>query len=129
MAVETIYISRQNYKLENETANQFNGWKPNVFSEELVAKQVTLTAGDENGGVIPADFKDHKTAFIVTAQAEANVTFKAGNTDGGAKDVIAVAPAGTSIIWLDSAPFVEKATGEIAVKTDKQITIVGYEMR
>lgn len=120
-----INISMQDYN-PGGTA-QYNGWMPNTFSEELEAVATSIAA---NGTAdIPADFKDHKTVFLVKAAAAANITFKAGNTDGAANKVVREAPAGLSLIWLESAPFVDKETGKITVETDAAIKIVGYEMR
>lgn len=120
-----IILSRQNYKLTGETTDQFNGWAPNTNSGAITGTSVTANTDF----TIPADFKDHKTVFVITASAVANVTIKAGDTYQGVKDLIFEAPAGTSMIWLDSSKFVDKTTGKITFRADKAITIFGYEMR
>ena len=121
-----ILISRQNYALDGETpSTQENGWKANTVSGALTGTSVS--AG--GSATIPADFKDHKTVFVITAQAAANVTFKKGDSYQGVNDLVVAAPAGTSMIWLESAPFIEQKTGKITVESDKAIAIFGYEMR
>lgn len=120
-----ILISRQNYKLAGETADQYNGWMPNTISGALTGTSVSAGGTAE----IPADFKDHKTVFVITAAAAANVTFKAGDTYQGVNDLTVAAPAGTSLMWLESAPFADKETGKITIESDKAIAIFGYEMR
>ena len=128
-----VYISRQDYRDAAQVAAsapaQYNGWEANTPSENIAASGVPTSISAGGSAEIPADFKDHKTVFVVTAAAAANVAFKAGDSDGGANDVIRQFPAGTSIIWLESAPFVKKATGKITITSDKAIDIIGYEMR
>lgn len=120
-----ILISRQDYAQTGETAGvQMNGWEPNTFTGALTGSSISANGS----ATIPADFKDHKTVFVVTAAAAANVTFAAGNTYG-ARKVTKEAPAGTSLIWLDSTKFADKTSGKITVSSDKAITIFGYEMR
>lgn len=119
-----ILISRQNYRQDGEATDQYNGWEPNTFTGALTG--TSISAGGT--ATIPADFKDHKTVFVVTAAADAVVTFAAGDTYG-AREVSKTAPAGTSLIWLDSTKFANKNTGVITVGSDKAITIFGYEMR
>lgn len=127
-----IVLSRQNYKQSGETTDQYNGWKPNTISGAITPTSVS-TSTDYT---IPADFKDHKTVFVITVAAAsqgdttaANVTIKAGDTYQGVKDLVFAAPIGTSVIWLDSAKYVDEATGKITLSTDKAMTIFGYEMR
>lgn len=120
-----IVMSRQNYKLAGESTDQYNGWKPNTISGAITG--TTFTANTDY--TIPADFKDHKTVFVIVAAAAANVTIKAGDSYQGVKDLVFEAPAGTSVIWLDSAKFVDNTTGKITMRADKAITIFGYEMR
>jgi hypothetical protein len=59
--------------------------------------------------------------------------FKHGNGGAGAKDLTVSAAVGTNLIWLDSAPFVNKATGVITVETNEatasKLSMFGYEMR
>lgn len=119
-----ITISRQNYALTGETTPQENGWKPNTISGAITGTSIAKDGTAE----IPADFKDHKTVFVITSSG-ANVTFKAGNTYQGVNDLVVAAPSGTSMIWLDSSKFVDKVTGKITVGADAAITIFGYEMR
>ena len=123
-----ILISRQDYRdaaqVSASAPAQYNGWEPNTFTGALTG--TSISAGGT--ATIPADFKDHKTVFVVTAAAAANVTFTAGDTYG-AQTVTLSAPAGTSLIWLDSTKFANKTTGKITVSSDKAIAIFGYEMR
>lgn len=125
MADKNIYISQQDYS-DAQDASELNGWEPNTISEELTAKEVTVTSSDV--GIIPADFKDHKTFFIVEAAAATQITFKAGDTYG-ARDAVVQAPQGTSFIWLDSTKFADKRSGKIKVEANASISIVGCEMR
>lgn len=120
-----IVLSRQNYKLAGETTDQYNGWKPNTISGAITGTSVSANTVY----TIPADFKDHKTVFFITAAAAAVVTVKAGDTYQGVNDLVFTAPAGTSVIWLDSAKYVDETTGKITFSADKAITIFGYEMR
>jgi hypothetical protein len=123
-----ILISRQDYRDAAQVAAsapaQLNGWEPNTFTGALTGTSISANGS----ATIPADFKDHKTVFVVTAAAAANVTFAAGNTYG-ARAVTKEAPAGTSLIWLDSTKFADKTSGKITVSSDKAIAIFGYEMR
>ena len=131
MAAVTVPIKRQNYKLTGESADQYNGWEPNVISGALTGEYITSS----DTITIPTDFKDHKTVFvIVNADSGAKtVTFKAGDTYQGVKDLVVSAAVGTNFIWLDSARFVNKETGLITVTTDEatgsKLSIFGYEMR
>lgn len=131
MANVTIPIKRQNYKLAGESANQYNGFEPNVISGALTGEYITSS----DTITIPADFKDHKTIFVIVNadSAAKTVTFKAGNSYAGVKDLAVSAAVGTNIIWLDSAPFVNKNTGVITVTTDEatasKLSMYGYEMR
>ena len=119
-----ILISRQDYN-PSDAGKQMNGWKPNVISGALTGTSISANGSAE----IPADFKDHKTVFVIVAGAAGNVTFKAGDTYQGVNDLVVEAPQGTSMIWLDSAKFVNKTTGKITVESAKAISIFGYEMR
>lgn len=132
----SIPVLRQEY-----ATSQYNGWMPGVISGELVAAAEDIsgytTSETTYKAKIPADFKDHKTVFIFinNFSAAKSVTFKAGNGHAGAKDLTVSVPVGTSILWLESAPFVDKFTGEIEIKTDatqtdsKYVKMIGYEMR
>lgn len=126
-----VYISRQDYRDAAQVAAsapaQYNGWEANTPSEEITAAFTSISAS--GSADIPADFKDHKTVFVVKAAAAAKVTFSASDGDGGANDIVREFPAGTSLCWLESAPFAKKATGKITITTDKAIDIIGYEMR
>ena len=129
MAAVTIPIKRQDYN-SGGTA-QYNGWAPNVCSGALTGQAITSS----DTITIPADFKDHKTVFVIVNAdaASKTVTFKAGNGGMGAKDLAVTAAVGTNLIWLDSARFVNKATGVITVTTDEstanKVSMFGYEMR
>ena len=131
MAAVTIPIKRYNYKKTGESTNQYNGFPPNVISGALTGEYITSS----DTITIPADFKDHKTVFVIVNadSAAKTVTFKAGNSYQGVKDLAVSAAVGTSIIWLDSAKFVDKYTGEIKVTTDEatasKLSMFGYEMR
>lgn len=131
MANVTIPIVRQDYRdaaqIAASATAQYNGWAPNTISGALTGQAITSA----DTITIPADFKDHKTVFtVVNAGSSAvNLTFKAGDSGMGAKDLIVAAPAGTSKIWLDSARFVNKATGLITVVTAGNLSMYGYEMR
>lgn len=133
MAAVTVPISRQDYRDAAQIAAsapaQYNGWEPNTISGALAGQ--AITASDTI--TIPADFKDHKTIFILnnTDAAAVTVTFKAGNSYHGVNDLAISAPVGISVVWLDSADFVDKDTGEITVTTaaTEKLTIQGYEMR
>lgn len=134
MAEKIITIVRQQYDANDAT--QLNGWKPNVISTNLNASGAAqqISTSDTDGIFIPADFKDHKTVFVFqnTNEGTKTVTFKAGNTYQGVNDLAVTVPAGVSMIWLDSAKFVDKVTGRIQVTTDEastKLTMVGYEMR
>jgi hypothetical protein len=118
-----IIISRQQYDATD--ANQKNGWKPNVISGAITGTSMSSGTTYE----IPADFKDHKTVFVIQAQADANVTFKAGDTYHAVKDLMVECKAGTNMIWLDSADFINNTTGKISVETSAAVTMFGYEMR
>ena len=135
MANVTIPIKRQDYRdaaqVSASAPAQENGWAPNTISGALTGEYIT--SGDTIK--IPADFKDHKTVFVVVNadSAAKTVAFKAGNGGAGAKDLVVSAAVGTNLIWLDSAPFVDKATGEITVETNEatasKLSMFGYEMR
>ena len=122
MASVTIPIKRQDYN-SGGTA-QYNGWEPGVISGALTGEYITSS----DTITIPADFKDHKTVFVAK-----NVVFKHGNGGAGVKDLTVSAAVGTNLIWLDSAPFVNKATGVITVETNEstasKLSMFGYEMR
>lgn len=124
-----ILISRQDYRdaaqISASAPAQYNGWEPNVATGAITGTSISANGNAD----IPADFKDHKTVFVVTAAAAAVLTIAHGNGGAGAKDLVLNAPAGTSVFWLDSAPYVNKATGKINIATDKAIAIFGYEMR
>lgn len=131
MAAVTIPIKRQNYKHTGEATDQYNGWAPNTISGALTGE--AITASDTI--TIPADFKDHKTVFVIVNadSAAKTVTFKAGNSYQGVKDLVVSAAVGTNFIWLDSAKYVDKDTGLITVTTDEatanKVSMFGYEMR
>lgn len=125
-----ILISRQDYRDAAQrtagAAAQYNGWEANTNSGAITG--TAMTANTDY--TIPADFKDHKTVFVISnaGSSAATVTFKKGNTYG-AQDVAVTAPAGISLVWLDSAKFADKETGIITVKSSANITMFGYEMR
>ena len=125
--MDYIKIYRQDYRDAKQIAAsepvQENGYEPNVISEALTG--TAMTAGTEYA--IAADFKDHKTVFVV--EGAGNLTFKGGDTYRGVKDLIVATPAGTSMIWLDSADYINSETGEIIVEADASISMFGYEMR
>jgi hypothetical protein len=124
MANVNIVISRQDYG-----TNELNGWEPNVCGSTAL-KSLTGVAAvtSSDTGIIPADFKDHKTVFYCSAAASATLKFAAGTTYGAqAKDI--VVPAGDSIFWLDSTKYADKKTGEVKFTTTASVTVVGYEMR
>lgn len=127
MAAVTIPIKRQDYN-SGGTA-QYGGWAPNVISGALTGQ--AITASDTI--TIPADFKDHKTVFVLVNNdsSATTVTFKKGNSGMGAQDLTVSVAAGTNLIWLDSARFVDKATGLITVETaaTSDLSMFGYEMR
>lgn len=123
-----ILIVRQDYAEAGQTSGvQMNGWKPNTGSGAITG--TSLSANTEY--TIPADFKDHKTVFTaVGGAANAVLTIKKGNSYHGVNDTpIEVGAGGTVQFWLDSADFVDKTSGVITVKSDKAITLWGYEMR
>lgn len=134
MAEVHIPILRQNYKLAGETDDQYNGFEPNVIATEPTGGDVAYITKNDTV-TIEADFKDHKTVFVIknADSAAKTVTFKAGNSYAGVKDLSVSAAVGTNYIWLDSAPFVNKATGVITVTTDEatasKLSMYGYEMR
>lgn len=129
MANVTIPIKRQDYN-PGGTA-QYNGWEPNTISGALTGEYITSS----DTITIPADFKDHKTVFVIKNEDSAakTVTFKAGDGGMGAKDLTVSAAVGDNYIWLDSANFVNKATGIITVETNEstasKLSMYGYEMR
>lgn len=125
-----IYISQQDYRdaqqITDGAPKQLNGWEANTATEELTAVATTI---DNSEATIPADFKDHKTVFLVIAgSGGATVTFEAGTTYGARKVDVEFAE-GTSLIALDSTKFADKITGEITVSTEDEIDIVGVELR
>lgn len=132
----TVPILRQTY-----ATNQKNGWMPGVISSELVTDAVDIsgytTSETTYTAKIPADFKDHKTVFVFVNNfgSAKTVTFKAGNGHARAKDLTVSIPNGTSAMWLESAPFVDKFDGTIELKTNasqtdsKYLKVIGYEMR
>lgn len=130
MATVTVPIKRQDYN-STDPGKQLNGWEPNVISGALTGEYITSA----DTITIPADFKDHKTIFVINNEDSAakTVTFKAGNSYQGVKDLVVEAAVGISIIWLDSARFVDSETGEITVTTNEatasKVSIFGYEMR
>lgn len=130
MATVTVPIKRQDYN-STDPGKQLNGWEPNVISGALTGEYITSA----DTITIPADFKDHKTIFVINNEDSAakTVTFKAGNSYQGVKDLAVEAAVGISIIWLDSARFVDNETGEITVTTNEatasKLSIFGYEMR
>ena len=135
MANVTIPIKRQDYRdaaqISASAPAQYNGWEPGVISGALTGEYITSS----DTITIPADFKDHKTVFVIVNadSAAKNVVFKHGNGGAGAKDLTVSAAVGTNLIWLDSAPFVNKATGVITVETNEstasKLSMFGYEMR
>lgn len=135
MAAVTIPIKRQDYRdaaqISASASAQYNGWAPNKISGALTGEYITSS----DTITIPADFKDHKTVFVIVNadSAAKNVVFKHGNGGAGAKDLTVSAAVGTNLIWLDSAPFVNKATGVITVETNEstasKLSMFGYEMR
>lgn len=135
MAAVTIPIKRQDYRdaaqISASADAQYNGWKPNTISGALTGQAITSS----DTITIPADFKDHKTVFVIVNADDAakTVTFKAGNSDMGSQDLVVSAAVGTSMLWLDSARFVNKATGVITVETNEstanKVSMFGYEMR
>ena len=139
MAATMINILRQDYN-SGGTA-QYNGWEPNVISGALASSFTSIIGMDgtttDKSAYIPADFKDHKTVFVFNNSygAAKTVTFKAGTNGMGCKDLEVSVPDGLSMIWLDSARFVDKETGLIKVVTavtadsTKALGVVGYEMR
>lgn len=132
----TVPILRQTY-----ATNQKNGWMPGVISSELLTDAVDIsgytTSETTYTAKIPADFKDHKTVFVFVNNfgSAKTVTFKAGNGHARAKDLTVSIPNGTSAMWLESAPFVDKFDGTIELKTNasqtdsKYLKVIGYEMR
>ena len=136
----TIPILRQDYS-KAQDGSQKNGWMPGIISGALGSSAVDIggytTSETTYKATIPADFKDHKTVFIFnnTFAAAKTVTFKAGNSHQGVKDLTVSVPVGISVLWLESAPFVDNATGEIEIKTnatesdDYDLQMIGYEMR
>ena len=78
-------------------------------------------------------FKGFRYWFFFSSISAKNVVFKHGNGGAGAKDLTVSAAVGTNLIWLDSAPFVNKATGVITVETNEatasKLSMFGYEMR
>lgn len=123
-----ILIARKDYAEAGQTAGvQMNGFPPNEGSGAIAG--TSLTANTEY--TIPADFKDHKTVFTaVGGSANAVLTIKAGDSYQGVNDFTITVPTGATVqFWLDSAKFVDKTTGKITVKSDKAITLFGYEMR
>lgn len=125
-----ILISRQDYRdaaqITASAPAQYNGWQPNTGSGAITGTSVSANTDY----TIPADFKDHKTVFVIvnSGSSAATVTFKKGDTYG-AQEVQISAPAGTSLVWLDSAKFATKRTGIITVRSSAAITMFGYEMR
>ena len=132
MAATIVEIKRQNYNPDPNGSAQKNGFAPNKISGAL---QGTDIKSNVDGIFIPADFKDHKTVFVIVNadSAAKTVTFKKGGGGMGAKDLTVSAEVGTNLIWLDSAPFVNKATGVITVETNEstasKLSMFGYEMR
>jgi len=130
MATVTVPIKRQDYN-STDPGKQLNGWEPNVISGALTGEYITSA----DTITIPAYFKEHKTIFVINNEDSAakTVTFKAGNSYQGVKDLAVEAAVGISIIWLDSARFVDNETGEITVTTNEatasKLSIFGYEMR
>ena len=130
MATVTVPIKRQDYN-SDDPGKQLNGWEPNVISGALTGEYITSA----DTITIPADFKDHKTIFVINNEDSAakTVTFKAGNSYQGVKDLVVEAAVGINMIWLDSARFVDSETGEITVTTNEatasKVSIFGYEMR
>ena len=135
MAAVTIPIKRQDYRdaaqVSASAPAQYNGWAPNVISGALTGEYITSS----DTITIPADFKDHKTVFVIVNadSAAKTVTFKKGDGGMGAKDLTVSVAVGTNLIWLDSARFVNKATGFITVETNEstasKVSMFGYEMR
>ena len=141
----TIPILRQDYRdaeqISASAAAQYNGWEPNKISSALGSSAVDIggytSAETTYKCEIPADFKDHKTVFIInnTFAAAKHITFKAGDSGMACKDLTVEVPVGVSVLWLDSARFVNKTTGKIKVETDAtesddyDLTVIGYEMR
>ena len=125
-----ILISRQDYRdaaqISASKPAQYNGWEANTNSGAITGTSVTANTDF----TIPADFKDHKTVFVINnaGSSAATVTFKKGDTYG-AQEVAVSAPAGISLIWLDSTKFANKTTGIITVRSSANITMFGYEMR
>lgn len=123
MANVNIVISRHDYG-----TNELNGWKPNTGGAALKTLTGVAAVTSSDVGIIPADFKDHKTVFYCSAAAATTLKFQAGDTYGAQAADIAV-PAGDSLFWLDSTKFADKRTGEIKFTALASVTVVGYEMR
>lgn len=125
---DNILIVRKDYAEAGQTAGeQMNGFPPNVESGAITG--TSMTGGVDY--VIPADFKDHKTVFTAKGgSANAILTINEGDSYQGVNKATINVPSGAIVqFWLDSAKFVNKATGEITVNADKAITLFGYEMR
>lgn len=130
MARTEVPIKR--YQYDAVDTEQLNGFPPNVISDPLTGIDIKT---NNEGIFIGPDFKDHKTVFVIKNEDSAakTVTFKAGNSYQGVNDLAVTAKVGLTMIWLDSAKFVDKATGEITITTDEstasKLTMFGYEMR
>lgn len=132
-----IWISRQDYRdaaqITASKPAQYNGWEANTISGALpgtLPTGYTSTVGT-GGATIPADFKDHKTVFVINnaGSSAVTVTFSKGDSYQGVKDLVVSVPAGVNLIWLESAPFVDQKTGKITVTASANVTMYGYEMR
>jgi len=135
MADRTFTISRQDYG-----SSEYNGWSPNKLSGALGTSALSVigyTAAGSDKAYIPADFKDHKTVFVFnnTHTASSAVKIHKGDSYQGVNDLTLSLPLGITMIWLDSAKYVDQTTGKIRVSCEvtaaegKDITLVGYEMR
>lgn len=119
-----IPINRKDYG-----TSEFNGFPPNT----IIGSLSTQAIASGSSYTIAGDFKDHKTifAFESTNTGDVSVTFKHGDTYQGVQDLTVTVPSGKSYIWLDSAKFVRKETGEITVETTAagSLAMYGFELR
>lgn len=116
---------------QNDHKNMFRD--ADGVTYRLPKPQETVTVGFTSlattGNVIK-DVKDHKTIYIAknTASSEGTITFLKGDGFAGANNYEVKVPANAEVFFtLDSAKFMDKASGEIrfnASATTLQIAVL-----
>lgn len=91
-----------------------------------------VTAAANDVFVVPCDFKDEHTFFVVTATTATTIEIQAGNGYAGVNAETITVPVGTSVFTIDSARF-KNVTGDnkgnVLVKAAGACTLAVAEAR